>query len=148
MIINPYEATQEKTTSTENQYPQQIVTETTKRVVPPLQVETAQGVYNKRKSRIINNRLIWYILIIIEVLLTFRVILNLSGAYPLGGFPLIIYTITSPLVYPFSGIYVNIASDSWATIFAGIVYLSIAWGVIYLLHIIHPITPKDIETQY
>lgn len=146
MNSNPYEITQEKTTSIENKYPQQTVTETTKRVEPTLQVESAQEVYNKKKKRIINNRVIWYILIIIEVLFTLRVVLNASGTNPLGGFPLIIYSITSPLVFPFSGISGNITGDSWSTIFAGIVYLCIAWGVTYLLHIINPITPKDIET--
>lgn len=147
MNNNPYETTQEKTTFIENQYPQQIVTEITKRVEPALQVETAQVVYDKKKNRIKNNRLIWYILTIIEVLFAFRVVLKVSGADPFGGFPLIIYSITAPFVYPFSGISGNFTSDIWSTIFAGIVYLSIAWGVIYLLHLINPITPKDIETQ-
>jgi hypothetical protein len=35
----------------------------------------------------------------------------------------------------------------WSTIIAAVVYLCIAGGLVYLLDLIYPITPKDVETQ-
>jgi len=34
----------------------------------------------------------------------------------------------------------------WTTIVAGIVYLCLAWGLVYLLDLIYPITPNDVNT--
>ncbi|MDO8610459.1 MAG: YggT family protein [bacterium] len=97
------------------------------------------------------NQIIWYILGIIEVLLIFRVILKGLGANQFSGFASLIYSITAPLALPFSGILGISATDTsifeWSTLIAGIVYLCIAWGLVYLLEILYPITPKDIETE-
>ena len=56
-----------------------------------------------------------------------------------------------PLATPFSGILGESAMGNsvieWSTMIAIIVYLCIAWGLIYLLDLIYPITPKDVETN-
>ncbi len=142
---------QEEVTTIENQSPQQVVRKTTTQAEPQAKGETPQKVYDKKKTIFRFNQIIWYILGLVEVLLIFRVVLKALGASPFAGFASLIYTITTPLAAPFSGILgVSITGNSmieWSTTVAGIVYLCVAWGLVYLLDLIYPITPKDVETQ-
>lgn len=143
--------TQEEVTVIENQTPSQVIKKTTKQVEPQTKGEAPQVVYEKKKTIFRFNQIIWYILGFIEVLLAFRIVLKALGANSSIGFTNLIYSITSPLAAPFSGILgLSIEGNSmieWSTIIAAIVYLCVAWGLIYLLDIIYPITPKDIETE-
>ncbi len=149
--MNQANMTQEEVTTIDNQSPQQIVRKTTRQVEPQVKGEAPQKVYNKKKTIFRFNQIIWYILGLVEVLLAFRVALKAMGANPYVGFTSLIYSLTTPLAYPFRGILgVSITGNSsieWSTIIAAIVYLCIAWGLVYLLDLIYPITPKDVETQ-
>ena len=148
--MNDPDTTQEVTTIHE-QAPQQVITKTIRHSEPQAKGEAPQGVYETKKTIIRFNQIIWYILGLIEVLLLFRIILKTLGANPYSGFTSFIYTLTSPLALPFSGILQPSVSGNsiieLSTIIAGIVYLFVAWGFIYLLDIIYPITPKDVEAQ-
>ena len=148
--MNPIETNQEKVTTIETQVPKQVVTQTTKQVDPLAKGETHQKVFNTKKKILRFNQIVWYILGFIEVLLAFRVVLKALGASQIG-FTSFIYAITNPFASPFRGILgLTIAGDSlieWSTIIAGIVYLCIAWGFVYLIDLITPITPEDVETQ-
>jgi len=130
---------------------QQVVKKTTKQVEPQAKGEAPQIVFEKKKTIFRFNQIIWYILGFIEVLLLFRVILKLLGANSSIGFTSLIYSLTAPLAIPFNGILgATITGNSiieWSTIVAAIVYLCVAWGFIYFLEMIYPITPKDVETQ-
>lgn len=144
--------TQEEVTTIEKQSsPSQVVKKTTKQIEPQAKGEAPQKVYEKKKTIFRSTQIIWYILGFIEVLLTFRVFLKLLGAIPFVGFTSLIYSLTAPLAMPFIGIVgASVEGSSmieWSTIIAGIVYLCIAWGLVYLLEIIYPITPKDIESE-
>jgi len=143
--------TQEEVTIVENQNPTQVVRTTTKQVEPSVKGETPQVVFEKKKTILRFTQIIWYILGFIEVLLLFRVALKMLGANPSVGFTNLIYSITTPLAAPFYGILgfsiQGSAMIEWSTIIAVIVYLCVAWGLVYLLEIIYPITPKDIETE-
>lgn len=123
----------------------------TKQVTPAVKGEAPQKVYDKKKTILRLNQIIWYILGLIEVLLAFRIVLKVLGANQSVGFTSLINTITAPLAAPFSGILgVSVTGNSlfeWSTIIAGIVYLCLAWGFVYLLDLIYPITPNDVETQ-
>src|SRR6185437_14534654 len=134
-------------TTVEHNTPQQVVKKTTYQVEPPIKGEAPQKVYEKKKTIFRFNRVIWYILGLIEVLLGFRITLKVLGANAFSGFTSLIYTITEPLAAPFRGILgasTNGASYfEWSTIVGAIVYLCIAWGLIYLLDLFFPITPKD-----
>ena len=148
--MNQSDATQEEVTTIDNQSPQQIVRKTTRQFEPQAKGEAPQKVYEKKKTILRVNQIIWFILGLIEVLLLFRVVLKALGANPLVGFTSLIYSITTPLVAPFSGILgLSITGNSiieWSTIIAAIVYFIVAWGFIYLLDLIYPITPNDVET--
>lgn len=142
--------TQEEVIVTDNQTPQTVVTKTTRQVEPQAKGEAPQKVYEKKKTIFRFSQIIWYVFGFIEVLLGFRVILKVLGANAYTGFTGLIYLLTDPLAAPFQGIF-NISTRGssiieWSTIIAAIVYLCIVWGLVYLLEIIYPITPKDVET--
>ena len=143
--------TQEEVTTIENQPPQQVVRKTTTQTEPQVKGEAPQKVYEKKKAIFRFNQVIWLILGFIEVMLAFRFVLKLLGANPFVGFTSLIYSITGPLTIPFSGILgVTVSGNNsveWSTIIAGIVYFFVAWGLAYLLGLIYPITPNDVETQ-
>jgi hypothetical protein len=151
MILPDVVRAQEEVTTINNGSPQQVVTKTTREVQPEAKGETPQKVYEKKKTIFRVNQIIWFILGLIEVLLAFRFVLRLLGANPLIGFTNLIYSVTLPLVAPFSGILgIFITGNSaieWSTIIAAIVYFFVAWGFVYLLDFIYPITPSDVETQ-
>jgi|SRR5581483_4460006 len=127
-----------------------VVTQKENSTAPAAKGEAPQKVYNKKKTIFRSNQVIWYILGFIEVLLTFRFILKLLGANQYVGFTSLVYSITSPLAAPFRGILGTPSTGNstidTASIIAGIVYLCIAWGLVYLLNLIYPITPGDVET--
>ncbi|RJP46219.1 MAG: YggT family protein [Armatimonadetes bacterium] len=122
----------------------------TRQVEPQAKGEAPQKVYNKKKAIFRFNQIIWYILGLIEVLLAFRIVLKTLGANSYSGFTSLIYALTAPLVTPFNGILgVSITGNSlieWSTIIAAVVYLCVAWGFVYLMDLIYPITPRDVET--
>jgi len=142
---------QEEVTTTQVQSPEQIVQKTTRLVEPQAKGDAPQKIYEKKKSILRASQVIWYILGFIEVLLIFRFVLKVLGANPLVGFTNLIYTITTPLAGPFTGILgTSITGSSmfeWSTIVAAIVYLCVAWGLVYLMDLIYPITPSDVQTQ-
>jgi len=142
---------QEEITTIENQSPQQVIKKTTKQVEPQVKGEAPQKVYETKKTIFRFNQIIWYVLGLVEVFLIFRIVLKALGANPSDGFTSFIYSLTAPLAVPFHGILAaSVTGNSiieWTTIIAGIVYLCVAWGFVYLLDLIYPITPKDVETQ-
>lgn len=145
------ETTQEEIMTIENESPQRVVRKTTRQVEPQARGEAPQKVYDKKKTIFRFDQIIWYILGFIEVLLAFRVVLKILGADPFVGFTSLIYSITGPLAAPFSGILRMSVSGAniieWSTIIAAIVYLCAAWGFVYFLDLIYPITPDDVEAQ-
>lgn len=143
--------TQEELITIENQAPTQVVRKTTTQAEPQAKGEAPQKVFDKKKTIFRFNQIIWYILGFIEVLLVFRIILKMLGANPFIGFTSLTYALTTPFAAPFVGILGASVSESsvieWSTIIAAIVYICIAWRLVYLLDLIYPITPKDVETQ-
>lgn len=141
----------QETVTTNTAAPLQTFTQTTKQVVPAATGEHPQTVYNKKKTIFRFNQIVWYILGLIEALLMFRFILKALAANPNSGFTDLIYSLTQPLVAPFIGIFgTTIAQNSvleWTTLIAALVYLCIAWGLVYLLGLFFPITPSDVEAQ-
>lgn len=145
------DSTQEEITTIHSESPEHVVKKTTRQVEPQARGEAPQKVYEKKKTIFRFNQIIWYILGLVEILLLFRIILKILGANPLVGFTSLIYAITTPLAAPFGGILATSVSGNtvieWSTIIAAIVYLFVAWGLVYLLDIVYPLTPKDVETQ-
>jgi len=142
---------EEVVTTTQTLSPEQVVQKTTTVAEPQVKGEAPQKVFEKKKTILRINQIIWYFLGVIEVLLLFRVVLKMLGANSTVGFTSLIYTVTAPMAEPFRGIVgVSISGNSmieWSTIIAAIVYICIAWGLVYLIDLIYPITPSDVETN-
>lgn len=136
--------TQEVTTVSQ---PTEVV-KTRKVVNPPIRTEHPQRVFEKKKAIFRTYQVVWYILAVIEVLLAFRMVLKAFGANPFSGFTMLIYGLSDPLAIPFSGILqTSIYGNSiyeWSTFIAAIVYALIAYGIVYLLQIMKPVTPSEV----
>lgn len=111
----------------------------------------SQTVYEKKKTIFRFSQVVWYVLGVTEVLLGFRFVLKMLAANAGTGFVSFIYSVTGPLVAPFRGIFPTPVSGGsvfeWSTIVAAVVYVCIAWGLVYLLDLLYPITPNDVEVQ-
>lgn len=111
--------------------------------------ESPQRIYDAKKAIFRTYQIVWYILGVIEVLLTFRVVLKLLGANPFSGFTNFIYTLSDPFALPFAGILRITASSGmvleWSTIIAMIVYAIVAYGIVSLLQLVKPTTPQEVE---
>lgn len=129
--------------------PEQVVTKTTTEKPAVVATEHLQAAYQKKKTIFRMYQIIWYIVGLIEVLLIFRMILKVLGANQASGFVNLIYTLSDPFALPFAGIFgITVASASvfeWSTIIAGVVYLLIGFGLVQLMQLIKPTTPKEVE---
>lgn len=139
---------EQEVTTIETRPTNQLVEKTVRQIDPQVKGDAPQKVYEKKKTIFRSNQIIWYILGLIEVLLVFRLVLKVLGANAYTGFTSFIYTITNPFVAPFSGILATSSTGNsmieWSTVIGAFVYLCIAWGLVYLLNLIYPITPKDV----
>ncbi|MBP9718990.1 MAG: YggT family protein [Candidatus Levybacteria bacterium] len=111
--------------------------------------EHPQKVFEKKKTIFQTHQIIWYIVGVIEVLLGFRMALKALGANQTSFFTSMIYTLSDPLVLPFSGILPTsgtiTATFEWSTIIAAVVYLILALGITELIRLLKPVTPDEVE---
>lgn len=145
------EITEEQITTTEVTAPQQVVRTTKQAISPPVKTEHPQKVFEKKKKIFRFNQVVWYILVFIEVLLIFRAGFKAIGANPSSGFVSLIYSVTDVMVVPFQGIIGSAVRGNsvieWESVIAGVVFALIAWGLVYLLQFIKPVTPNEIERE-
>lgn len=141
---------QEEVTTVENTLPSLVKRKTTTQVDPVIKDEAPQKVFDKKKKIFRINQIIWYILGFVEVILAFRVVLKALGANPDIGFTSFIYSVTGPLALPFKGIIGESISGSsyieWTSLFAAVVYLVVAGGIVYLLDLVNPISQEEVAT--
>ncbi len=141
--------TQEEVTTVQNTMPSKVVRKKTTQIDPLIKEEAPQKVFDKKKKIFRINQIIWYILGFIEVLLTFRIVLKALGANKGSGFTSFIYSLTGPLALPFRGILgESIDGGSlieWSSMFAVVVYLVIAGGLVYLLDLVNPVSKEEVE---
>lgn len=90
------------------------------------------------------NRLVYYIAGVIETLLLFRFMLKILGANPGSPFVAFIYSLSGMFVAPFRGIFRTAVAEGIetvsvlepATLFAFVVYLVLAMGIVALINIV------------
>jgi len=137
-----------ETTTVSN--PEEVV-KTTTTTPPSVNTGRPQQVFNKKKTIFRTYQIIWYILALVEILLGFRVALKALGANPLSGFTSLVYALSDPLTLPFRGILPNTISGAslfeWSTLIAAIVYALIAYGLIYIMQLVKPVTQKEVEQK-
>ena len=100
-------------------------------------------------------RIMWAILVLLEILFAFRFILRLIAANPNSGFAMVIYGITGIFVGPFNGL-ISMGTSGGSgstleitTLIAMAVYALIFWGIAYGFRLVldlntRPITRNDI----
>lgn len=144
--------TQEQVTTVSRSAPAQV-TQTTKTVSPPpIQTEHPQKVYEKKKTIFRTYQVIWYILGVIEILLTFRVVLKMLGANVSSPFVSLIYIVSDPLAAPFSGIF-GVSTNptgalfEWSTLVAMAVYAVVAYAIMQLMQMLKPTTPQEVSQK-
>jgi len=103
----------------------------------------------KKKVIFRTYQIIWYILGVIETLLAFRFVFKLLAANPGSPFVRGIYNASSSLIAPFRGIFptpvVEGSVFEWTTLVAVVVYAVVAYGIVYLLQLVKPVEPQEIE---
>lgn len=129
----------------------EIEEKTTITKVSPDVVKQTTEIYKPKKVFFRAYQIIWYIFGIIEFLLIMRIILKALGASSLGGFTAAIYSLSQPLIRPFSGILENTVNKAsvfeWSTLIATVVYILAASALIELIEFIKLITPRDVERK-
>jgi hypothetical protein len=87
-------------------------------------------------------RVIWFVVGLINILLITRFILLLLGANNDAGFVTFIYNITAPFVAPFVGIFGEPTYGQfmleWSSLLAITVYSLIAWGIVKVITLSNP----------
>jgi uncharacterized protein YggT (Ycf19 family) len=104
--------------------------------------------YKAKKAIFRTYQVVWYILGVIEVLLTFRVILKLLGASTRSGFTSFIYALSNPFAQPFAGILKTSSASvmvlEWSTLIAMAVYAVVAYGLVSFLQLVKPMNPSEV----
>ncbi len=149
-VDNTVHATEEVVTTSQATLSPQEVVRTTKTTVPPVvPVEHPAKVFKKKKTIFRSYQIIWYVLVLIEVLLGFRTALKALGANPQSGFATLVYAVSNPFALPFSGIFGTTAAEGsvfeWSNIVAAAVYALIAIGIVHLIHLSKPVTKQEVE---
>ena len=105
----------------------------TEQVVHDVAAERRMGLFQV-------NRIIWSILVFLEILLAFRFILRLIAANPDSGFAMFMYGITGVFVAPFNGFITTPTSGGSSlevtTLIAMAVYALIFWGIAYVIKMV------------
>ena len=89
-------------------------------------------------------RVIWFVVAVIDSLIAIRFFMKLLGASYQADFVRFMYGVTGPLVAPFRGIFQSSGSGSYVlepeSLIAIAIYLLIGWGIVALIRIMN--TPR------
>lgn len=125
-----------------------VVKTTTTNTAVPVVGDNPQKVFQQKKVIFQFNKLVWYIVGVIETLLLARFVLKIitTGS---SGFVNFIYDLSEIFVIPFKGIMDNSISGNatfeWATIIAMIVIGVLALLIVYLIDLARPVAPQEIR---
>ena len=140
------EERRETITTTEN--PSTIETTVAREQEPRLEKEHPRSQYEKKKIIFRAYQFIWYLVILIEVFLLFRITLKALGANPSSGFVSFVYALSDPFALPFQGIfqttYASGAIFEWSTVVAGLVYMLIGYALVHLFQMVKPTNPDEV----
>ena len=97
---------------------------------------------NHMSGIVLAQRVIWFIVGLINVIVAIRFVLLLLGANREAGFTDFIYTLSAPFVSPFVGIfgeptYGRVVFEV-SSVLAIVIYSLVAWGIVKLLTIARP----------
>ena len=126
--------------------------ETVKKTVVENTGDVKTVVTKTGKEKHTAEKVVYYILGVLEVLFAFRLIFKLLGANPNSGFVSVIYAVTRVFLFPFEAIFSSGTTTGIetaavlepGTIIGMIVYALLAWGIVKLIVILRK--RMDIDT--
>lgn len=125
------------------------ITRQVKVTTPTVETQSPKQAYETKKVIFRSYQVIWYIVGVVEVLLTFRVMLKLLGASTYSGFTNFVYSASDPFASPFFGILGTSVSQNmmleWSTLIGMLVYVIVGYGIVAFLQFIKPTNPKEVE---
>jgi hypothetical protein len=96
---------------------------------------TEQSRYNFRAAAVV-----WFVVGVVEIFIAARFLGKLFGASAQSAFVNFIYSVSGPMVAPFTGIFGNSGSKTntfeTASLVALVVYAVIGWGLVVLIRIV------------
>lgn len=116
--------------------------------VPEQTTRKESHVYEDSPSgTVLAERIIYYILGVIEVLLVFRLVLALLGANRANDFAQFIFNLSQPFVQPFFSLFgyqpaYGVSRLEIYTLVAMAVYAVIAWGIVALIRL-----PRNVDEE-
>lgn len=113
------------------------------------EMEHPQKSYVKKKIIFRFYQIVWYVLGLIETVLSFRIILKALGANTSSMFTQWVYRASDPLILPFRGVVRTITEGSsvfeLSTFIACLVYVVVAIALIEIVQIVKPTNPEEVE---
>ena len=112
--------------------------------IQPTHVYREQVVINQDDAAVTQRstlveRILYYVLNVIETLLALRFLFKMLGANSGSGFTNFLYRLTNPLVVPFRGILPSTSANGslleWSTIIAMLIYALIVYAVVKLIEL-------------
>lgn len=134
-------------TNSDGEVPQKVVKTTT--IIPQEELQEPERTYKTKKAIFRTYQVLFYVLGVIEILLTFRLILKLMGASTASGFTRFINDMSGPFAKPFLGIVGSSVSGNsmveWSTLIAMAVYAVVVWLIIQFFQLVKPIDPEEVK---
>lgn len=127
-----------------SKFTRETVTTREQNQTPVAQTSTRTVVNTEKSKSQYIAQMLYFTLGAMEVLLSFRFILKLTGASPASSFVQFIYSITNLFILPFEGIFRRAVTDGIetaaiiepATLVAMVVYAVVVWGIVALLRML------------
>ena len=120
---------------------------------PVIKVKSPQETFETKKHIIRGKQLLWYCVMVIELLLFLRFLLMLFGANHSNLFALLVNTLSYPFRFIFNGLFnpaiplIGRIVIEWSTLFAMLVYLLIALVATRFFKLGKPIDPEEAERR-
>jgi len=96
-------------------------------------------------------QIVWYILLVIEILLMFRFFLKLVGANTAAGFTQFIYTASYPFAGPFAAVFnltqVQGSIFEWSTLLSMFFYFIVAWLIVKAFVMAKPVSTEEADAK-
>ena len=107
--------------------------------------------YSAQSALFFIDRIMYYLLDVIEILLVFRFVFKLLGASPTSRFAELVYRLSDPLLAPFQGVMgstvAGVSVIEWSTLIAMATFAILTYIVVRLIHLL-TVPPSDQVVEY
>ncbi len=97
-------------------------------------------------------QIVWYALIVIELILGLRFLLSIIGTDPNGALPSLVYALSAPFMAAFISVFQVVTPSAQllgrGTLLAMAVYFAFAWLLVRFILLCRPFSPEEIERKF